>query len=133
MTPEQISIIEATWADISGKDSELVALFYETLLSEQPQYKDLFQSDPKEQSKKFAEMLITIIHGLRYIDRLTGRLQELGASHRDYGVVADDYEIVEDILIRSISEVRHRSLSEEETLAWKTALQALSEIMISGK
>lgn len=133
MTPEQISIIESTWADLKGKDMELVTLFYKTLLSEQQQNKDLFQSDPKEQSKKFAEMITTIIHGLRYIDRLTDRLKELGTSHRSYGVVPEDYEIVGNVLMRSISDIRHRPLSDEESIAWNTAFMALSDIMISGK
>jgi nitric oxide dioxygenase len=133
MTPEQISIIESTWADMRGKDSKLVALFYDTLLSEQPQYKDLFQSDLKEQNKKFAEMITTIIHGLRYLDRLTNRLKELGASHRDYGVTADDYDVVAEVLLRSISSVRHKPLSPEEAEAWQVALSTLADIMISGK
>lgn len=129
MSPDQMALIERSWANTKGKEKELVQTFYEKLLNDNPQYVYMFESDPVEQQKKFLEMITTIINGMRYMDKLIPLLKELGERHEEYGVTGADYAVVANALVWSMGEINDTELSDEEVAAWAQVIQELKAIM----
>ena len=129
MTPEQIALVQRTFALLRPTDETMVALFYKQLFILDPVLRMLFPCDMHAQERKLMMMLGMAVNSLSRLETLVPTVQELGRRHNSYGVTDTDYETVGVALMGAL----HHLLREQWTLeieeAWAAVYALLAETM----
>jgi eukaryotic-like serine/threonine-protein kinase len=79
VTPEQISLVQASFARLSSDLPALTTRFYEDLFEEDPALRSLFPPDLEEQKMRFAEKLTEIVRAISDLEGLLAQTRALGA------------------------------------------------------
>ena len=132
MTPEQITLIEASWAEIRPIVPEVPALFYARLFEIAPELRGMFPEDMAEQGQKLMAMLSAVVAGLRAPERLMPAVRELGERHAGYGVAPEHYAPVGAALIWTLDQGLDGGLDAPTREAWTAAYTILSAAMIDA-
>jgi hemoglobin-like flavoprotein len=129
MTPEQILLIQASFAEVLPIADTAAALFYGRLFDLDPSLRPMFQGDMREQGRKLMSMLRVVVNGLHRLDQLVPSIQALGRRHATYGVTDEHYDTVAAALLWSL----HQGLGERWTpnveAAWVAAYTLLADTM----
>src|SRR5262245_30679403 len=94
MKPEQITLVQDTFAQVVPIADTAAALFYERLFTLDPALRPLFKGDMTEQQRKLMTMLGVAVKGLNRLDTIVPAVQQLGARHAGYGVQDEHYGTV---------------------------------------
>ena len=94
MTPNQIKLVQTSFAQVAPIAATAADLFYGRLFEIAPQVRAMFPDDLSEQKKKLMAMLGTAVAGLNRLDTLMPAVQALGRRHGGYGVKAQHYASV---------------------------------------
>ena len=132
MTPEQISLVQASFERLGPQQPALAAQFYEELFRRDPALRRLFASDLTEQKVRFAQKLAEIVRAFPRLDELLGHTRALGARHAGYGVRAVDYRTVGDSLLGALAAVLGDSFDAPTRDAWVIAYNLMAETMLEG-
>jgi hemoglobin-like flavoprotein len=132
MTPEQISLVQSSFARIGPQLSALTARFYEELFARDPALRPLFTTDMAEQQARFARKLTEIVRAIPRLDELLAHTRALGAAHAGYGVKASDYPTVEAALLAALASVLGDSFDDATHQAWTLAYNLIAETMLEG-
>lgn len=129
MTPEQVLLIQASFAKVLPIADTAAALFYGRLFELDPSLRPLFQGDMREQGRKLMTMLRVVVNGLHRLDQLVPAVQELGRRHAAYGVADEHYDTVAAALLWTL----HQGLGDDWTpnveAAWVVAYTLLADTM----
>ena len=132
MTPRQIELVRATFAEIAPRAPDAAALFYGRLFEVAPQLRALFRGDLTAQGGKLMQALAATVGGLERIDELAPALRELGRRHRGYGVADSHYEIVGGALLWTLGQGLGGKFTDEVRDAWATAYGLVADTMKAG-
>ncbi len=132
MTPETIAALEASFAAIGDRRTELTPLFYDRLFARAPGVRGLFPDDISHQAMKLADTLEVVIAHLRSLDSVAPALMEMGDRHARYGAKPEHYPIVGDTLLASLAEVSGDAWNHKVEEAWREAIEVISATMLSG-
>ena len=117
MTPGQITLVEATVAEI---DLEAVAAdFYRRATEGDPSLAAMFTTDPAVQR-------------VRTLDRFEPAVRALGVRHRAYGVRVGHYRIMGAALLEALGAALGSAWTTEAAEAWALAYNLTAETMLSG-
>jgi hemoglobin-like flavoprotein len=100
--------------------------FYRRLFELAPEVRPMFKCDMGLQAKKFSDMLAWVIDHLEHPDELCREMRALGARHRDYGVVIDQYAHVGSSLILMFQHALGDRFTSEMEEAWLEAYAFIS-------
>lgn len=132
MTPDQIAVVQTSFAKVVPISETAADLFYGRLFEIAPQVKPLFQStDIKEQGKKLMATLAFVVGGLNDLSAILPAAKALAVRHVDYGVKAEDYGPVGEALIWTLGQGLGEDFTAETRDAWLAAYSALSDVMIT--
>lgn len=129
MTPQQISLIQASWASVVPIQDTAAGLFYQRLFTLDPSVKPMFKGDLQEQGKKLMKMLGTIVNGLTRLDELVPAAQDLARRHVGYGVQAQHYDTVGAALLWTLEQGLGSAFTDDTREAWATAYGILAGVM----
>ena len=132
MTPEQITLVQSSFASLGPRLPELAAQFYREMFRRDPALRELFTTDMAEQRVRFAEKLTEIVHAIPRLDELLGHTRELGARHVGYGVRVADYGTVEQALLDALAVVLGDQFDSATRQAWTMAYNLVAETMLEG-
>ncbi|TDG13358.1 hemin receptor [Seongchinamella unica] len=132
MTPQQISLVKSSWAQVAPISQQAAALFYGRLFELEPKYKALFKGDMKSQGKMLMSMLNTAVASLDRLDTIVPAVQQLGQRHVGYGVKEDDYDTVGAALLWTLGQGLGDAFTEEVEEAWTIAYTTLADVMIEA-
>jgi nitric oxide dioxygenase len=132
MTPEQITLVQSSFASIGPQVSEMAARFYQELFRQNPDLRALFSTDMAEQRVRFAEKLTEIVHAMSRLEELLAHTRDLGARHVGYGVRVADYRTVGDALQGSLAAVLGERFDDATREAWIVAYNLVAETMLEG-
>ncbi|MEM7749368.1 MAG: globin family protein [Pseudomonadota bacterium] len=130
MTPEDVAIVQSSFAKVVPISDEAGRMFYGRLFNTAPDVRPLFRGDLDEQSRKLMQMLATVVGGLSDLEKIIPAAQKLAVRHVDYGVTAAQYEPVGEALIWTLSEGLGDQFDADTEAAWRRAYAALSGVMI---
>jgi nitric oxide dioxygenase len=130
MTPDQIKLIQQSFAKVAPISEEAVALFYGRLFEIAPGVKPLFRSDMTEQGRKLMATLAVVVNGLNNLESILPTASALAKRHVDYGVKAADYEPVGVALLWALERGLGAHWTAELAAAWGAAYGLLSDFMI---
>lgn len=129
MTPEQIDLVQSTWAKVAPSAAQVADLFYARLFNIAPEVRPLFTTDRAEQGKKLTQTLAVAVNGLTKLDTIVGAVQDLGVRHLDYGVVDEHYESVGAALLWTLEEGLGEDFTPEVKEAWTKTYVTLATVM----
>ena len=132
MTPEQITLVQSSFASLGPKLPAMAAQFYRELFQRDPALRPLFTTDMAEQQIRFAEKLTEIVEAIPRLDELLVHTRELGARHISYGVRVADYWTVQQALLDALAVVLGDQFDAPARDAWTVAYNLVAETMLEG-
>jgi hemoglobin-like flavoprotein len=129
MTPQQITLVQNSWADVLPIQDTAAGLFYQRLFSLDPSVRPMFKGDMREQGKKLMKMLGLIVNSLTRLDELIPVAQEMAVRHVGYGVEAKHYDTVGAALLWTLEQGLGSKFTGEVKAAWAAAYGTLAQVM----
>lgn len=132
MTPQQIALVQSSFAKVAPIAGTAANLFYARLFEIAPDVRRLFPDDMALQKKKLMAMLGTAVSGLTRLDALRPAVQALGERHVGYGVHVDHFTPVGAALLWTLQQGLGDEFTPAVEEAWAAAYEALSRVMIDA-
>ena len=132
MTPDQVKLVQDSFAKVAPISAKAAELFYGRLFEIAPQVRAMFPDDLSEQKKKLMAMLSTAVAGLNRLDTLMPAVQALGRRHGGYGVKAQHYASVGSALLWTLEKGLGEAFTPEVKDAWATVYIVLSTTMMNA-
>ena len=133
MTPEQLALVQSSYATI-GADTPSMALdFYRRLFAADPSTRALFTDGPEIMSLKFSAELEAIVEAITSFDDFRVRVDALGARHAAYGVQTDHYRTVGDALVGALAARLADRWDAAHEAAWRRAYNLVAEVMMEAQ
>lgn len=129
MQPQQIEIVQRTFALAAPMAEEIADRFYQRLFELDPSLRPLFTHSMKQQGEKLMTVLAFAVRGLSQPEQIIPAVQRLGERHVHYGVQASHYATVGSALLWTLGEVFGPAFTAEVEGAWAAAYQLLAGVM----
>jgi hemoglobin-like flavoprotein len=129
MTPQQITLVKTTWAQVVPIKEKAAELFYGKLFELDPAVKPLFKGDIVEQGKKLTMAINTVVNALDKIETMVPIIQDMGRRHVGYGVKSQHYDTVGAALIWTLGAGLGSAFTPEVKEAWVGAYTLLATVM----
>ncbi|MFI5002796.1 MAG: globin family protein [Reyranellales bacterium] len=132
MTPEQIKLVQTSFAQVAPIAATAADHFYGRLFEIAPDVRAMFPQDISEQKKKLMAMLGTVVGGLNRLDTLLPAVRALGQRHAGYGVSTADYVPVGAALLWTLQQGLGEAFTPDVKDAWAAAYRTLAQTMIEA-
>jgi hemoglobin-like flavoprotein len=129
MTPQQITLVKTTWAQVVPIKEKAAELFYGKLFELDPAVKPLFKGNIVEQGKKLMMAINTVVNSLDKIETMVPIIQDMGRRHVGYGVKSQHYDTVGAALIWTLGAGLGSAFTPEVKEAWVGAYTLLATVM----
>jgi hemoglobin-like flavoprotein len=129
MTPEQIELVQNSFAKIRPAAPKVAKLFYSRLFQVAPQVRPMFPENMDEQGKKLMAILGTAVQSLTNLPALIPVLEKLAQTHLEYGVEAAHYDVVGEVLLWTLEQGLGDHFTEEVKEAWGQTYTIISQTM----
>lgn len=131
MTPQQVSLVQTTFAKVAPISEQAAMMFYGRLFEVAPQVQPMFPSDMTEQRKKLMGTLAVVVNGLSNLETVLPAASALAKKHVGYGVEASHYGVVGSALLWTLEQGLGADWTPDVSEAWTAAYTTLSGYMIS--
>ena len=132
MTPEQIVLVQDTWAKVVPIRETAADLFYGKLFELDPALRPLFKGDIREQGSKLMTMITVAVKGLDDLPSLVPAVKNLGRRHADYGVRPEHYATVATALLWTLEKGLGDAFTPPVKAAWTETYMTLAKNMPSA-
>ena len=131
MTPEQVEIVQQSFAKVAPISEQAAVLFYDRLFEIAPSVKAMFPADMTEQRKKLMATLAVVVNGLGNLEAVLPAASALAKRHVSYGAKPAHYPVVGGALLWTLEKGLGEAWTPETEMAWTAAYTTLSGYMIS--
>jgi len=131
MTPEQVRLVQESFAKVAPISGKAAELFYGRLFEIAPQVRAMFPDDMSEQRKKLMTTLAIVVNGLGDLQAILPAASALAKRHVGYGAQAAHYPVVGAALLWTLEKGLGESWTPPVAAAWTQAYTTLSTFMIS--
>lgn len=131
MTPEQLRMVQTSYARLGDDATSMALEFYRRLFEADPTARDLFSVGPDAMAPKFAAELQAIVELVSSFDDLSPRVRDLAVRHVAYGVEPRHYHAVGDALIGALAEHLGEDWDPVVEAAWRRAYNLVAEMMMA--
>lgn len=132
MSPEQVRLVQQSFAQIGGGGQAVARSFYGRLFEIDPSTRVLFKADLGAQGIKLMAMLALVVKALDHIEPLVPAIEGLARRHVGYGVSERQYPSVGAALVWTLDQALGDKFTPELRAAWVAAYGFLSTTMISA-
>ena len=129
MTPNQIALVQQTFAQVKPIADTAATLFYDRLFELDPSLRPLFKGDLQDQKTKLMQALAFVVAGLTRLESIVPTVEALGQRHGAYGVQEAHYATVGAALLWTLSQGLGEAFTPEVQAAWLAAYTILSTVM----
>jgi hemoglobin-like flavoprotein len=131
MTPEQVVLVQDSFAKVVPTSEAAAVLFYDRLFDIAPQMRAMFPDDMIEQRRKLMVMLAGVVKGLGNLKQVLPVASALAKRHVSYGVKPQHYPAVGAALLWTLEKGLGDGWTPQVAGAWGTVYGTLSGYMIS--
>ena len=131
MTPEQVKLVQQSFAKVAPISETAAVLFYDRLFEVAPAVKAMFPADMTEQRRKLMMMLAAVVNGLGDLPSILPAASALAKRHVGYGAKAEHYPVVGAALLWTLEKGLGDGWTPDVAAAWTAAYGTLSGFMIS--
>lgn len=132
MTPQQIALVQQSFAKVVPIREQAAALFYDRLFAIDPSTRPLFRGDMKTQGAKLMAAIAAVVKSLDRIDTMLDDLRALARRHDRYGVQETHYASVGTALLWTLEQGLGADFTPDLRAAWAAAYRLLSDAMIEA-
>ena len=132
MTPEQVTLVQQTFAQVVPVADKAAETFYARLFDVAPAVKPLFRGDMTEQRDKLMATLAVVVRGLSDLPSVLPAASALAKRHVDYGAQPEHYPVVGEALLWTLARALGSRWTPEVASAWTAAYTTLSDFMIEA-
>lgn len=132
MTPDQVQLVQDSFAKVEPIADDAAALFYGRLFELDPSLRPLFQGDLTEQGRKLMRMIGIVVNNLTRLHGVMAAITNLGRKHVEYGVRPQHYDTVAQALLWTLERGLGAHWNAELKEAWTTAYGTLAGAMIEA-
>jgi nitric oxide dioxygenase len=129
MTPDQIEMLQKTFAVVELISDQAAELFYGRLFELDPSLRPMFRGDMVEQGRKLMQTIAVVVKNADRLETLLPAVQALGRRHVAYGVRDEYYATVASALLWTLEQGLGAAFTPEVREAWTTAYNALASVM----
>jgi hemoglobin-like flavoprotein len=129
MNPQQITLVQHSFAQVVPTAETAAALFYERLFTLDPGVKTLFTGDTKHQGRMLMQAIGFVVKGLQQLETILPAVQALGKRHKGYGVRGEHYDTVGAALLWTLEQGLGDAFTSEVKAAWTEAYTLLATVM----
>ncbi len=130
MTPEQVTLVQQSFAKVAPITDQAAVMFYDRLFNVAPQVKAMFPDEMTEQRKKLMGTLAVVVNGLSDLDSILPAARALAQRHVAYGAKAEHYPAVGSALLWTLEQGLGEAWTRDVAEAWLAAYGTLSGFMI---
>src|SRR3984885_14468140 len=94
MTPDQVKLVQESFAKVAPISDQAAVIFYDRLFEVAPQVKAMFPVDMTEQRKKLMATLAVVVNGLAKLESILPAASALAQRHVAYGAKPAHYPVV---------------------------------------
>ena len=131
MTPEQVKLVQESFAKVAPISEAAAVLFYDRLFEVAPQVKAMFPADMTEQRRKLMATLAVVVNGLGNLESILPAASALATRHVAYGARPEHYPVVGGSLLWTLEKGLGDDWTPEIAEAWTAAYETLSGYMIT--
>ncbi len=131
MTPEQVTLVQQSFAKVAPIADQAAVMFYDRLFEIAPQVRVMFPADMTDQRRKLMATLAVVVNGLSNLESILPAASALAQRHVVYGAKAEHYPVVGSALLWTLEKGLGDSWTQEVADAWTTAYGTLSGFMIA--
>jgi nitric oxide dioxygenase len=131
MTPDQVQLVQQSFAKVAPISEQAAMLFYDRLFEVAPAVKSIFPADMTEQRKKLMATLAVVVGGLGNLDSILPAASALATRHVSYGAKPEHYPVVGGALLWTLEKGLGDDWTPDVADAWTAAYSTLSGFMIS--
>ena len=132
MTPEQVVLVQDSFAKVRPIADTAADLFYGRLFEIAPQVRTMFPDDMREQKKKLMAMLGLAVTNLHKPEMVVPALQTLGRQHVSFGTQAAHYEPVGAALLWTLEQGLGPDFTPAVREAWVETYTLVANVMKSA-
>jgi hemoglobin-like flavoprotein len=129
MSPDQVKLVQDSFAKVQPIALQATELFYGRLFEIAPEVRALFPADMAKQKEKLMAILSTAVTNLHQIEKIVPAVQELGRRHAGYGVQNAHYASVGEALIWALDQGLGPMFTAGIKDAWIAAYATLATLM----
>ena len=130
MTPDQVRLVQESFAKLVPIADQAASMFYERLFEIAPQVRAMFPPDMAEQQRKLMATLTIVVGGLSNLESILPAASSLATRHVAYGARPEHYPVVGAALLWTLEQGLGKEWNEEVADAWTAAYAMLSDFMI---
>ena len=131
MTPDQVQLVQQSFAKVAPISETAAVLFYDRLFEIAPKVRAMFPTDMTEQRRKLMAMLAVVVNGLGNLESVLPAASALAKRHVSYGAKAEHYPVVGAALLWTLEKGFGDGWTPDVADAWTAAYGTLSGFMIS--
>jgi hemoglobin-like flavoprotein len=131
MTPDQVALVQESFAKVSPISEQAAIIFYDRLFEVAPGVKAMFPTDMTEQRKKLMATLAVVVNGLSNLPSVLPAASSLAKRHVGYGAKPEHYPVVGAALLYTLEKGLGDAWTPELAAAWTAAYGTLCGYMIS--
>ena len=132
LTPDQIELIRASWAQVVPIADKAAELFYGKLFELDPSVRPMFKGDMTEQGQKLMRMIGIAVDNLDTLGEIVPAIQEMGVRHLEYGVKTAHYDTVGQALLWTLEQGLGDAFTPAVKGAWADVYNLLATTMIDA-
>lgn len=132
MKPQDITLVQQSWAQVEPIAPQAAALFYSHLFEQDPSLQALFKGNMEEQGRKLMQMIGVAVGKLGDLPTLVPVLQSLGARHAGYGVQDSHYATVGAALLKTLEQGLGEAFDTPTREAWTTVYGVMAQTMTAA-
>ena len=133
LTPEQLTVVQSSWAKVVPIADVAADLFYDKLFELDPALRPLFPVEMADQKKLLMKMISRAVEGLTNLEELVPKVEKLGRRHAVYYKVTPPmFATVGAALLDTLAKGLGDSWDEAHKEAWSLVYGVLSSTMIDA-
>ena len=133
MNPQHIELVKSTVPVLRENGVALTTYFYNRMLNNHPELKNTFNMDHQSTGRQPRALAAAVLAYAEHIENpsvLAKAVERITTKHVSLDIQPDQYAIVGDNLLHSISEVLDVPMESELIAAWKEAYMQLADLLI---
>jgi hemoglobin-like flavoprotein len=131
MTPDQIKLVQQSFAKVAPISEQAAVLFYDRLFEIAPAVRKMFPNDMAEQRRKLMATLAIVVNGLSNLEMILPAASSLATRHVAYGARPEHYPVVGEALLWTLEKGLGADWTPDVAAAWTAAYTTLSGFMIA--
>src|SRR5258708_40336542 len=125
MTPEQVKLVQQSFAQVVPIADKAAEIFYDRLFELAPAVRPLFRGDTAEQRRKLMATLAVVVGGLSDLPGVLPGASALAKRHVDYGARPEHYAVVGETLLWTLQRGLGSQWTPQVAAAWTAAYTTL--------